>query len=49
MFYILAQSQGLASQSELLLDGFEGRNQPSRTVRSVQVPGVEPGEVLKGT
>ncbi len=48
MFNILAQPQGLASQSELLLDGFKGRDQTSGVVRSVQVPGVEPGEILKG-
>ena len=49
MFDILPQSQSLASQPELLFDGFEGRNDASGVVRSKQVPGIKSREVLEGT
>ena len=46
VFDILAQSQCLASQPELLFDGFEGRNNASGAVCSEKVPCIESGEVL---
>ena len=33
----------------MLLDGFEGRNDPGRVVGAEEVPCVKAGEVLKGT
>jgi len=46
---VLADAHYFAGEAELLLDGFEGRDFGGRAIRAVEVPGVEAGEVLKGT
>ena len=49
MFDILAEAESLASESELLLDGFKGGDKAGWIVGSEQIPGIEAGEVLKST
>lgn len=46
MLDILADAHELARESELLLDGFEGRDFRRQTVGPEEVPGVETREVL---
>jgi len=48
MLDVLADTQAFACEAELLLDGFEGRDQALGVVGAVEVPGVEAGEVLQG-
>ncbi len=49
MLDVLAQTDGLAREAELLLDGLEWCDGGRGRVGAVQVPGVEAGEVLEGT
>ena len=46
VLHVLAQPHGLARQRELFLDRLIGRDHPVWVVGPVQVPGVEPREVL---
>lgn len=46
MLHVLADAHKLARETELLLDGLEGRNGARERICSEQVPGVEAGEVL---
>lgn len=47
MLDVLADAQQLTSQTELLLDCLIGSDLSRGPVRSVEVPGVEAGEVLE--
>lgn len=49
MFYILADSESFACQTKVLLDSFERCDKAGWIICSEEVPGVEPGKVLKGT
>jgi len=49
MFDILPNAEAFPRETELLLDGFEGGDNPLRVVGAVEIPGIEAREVLEGT
>lgn len=47
MLDIFAEPEGLASECELLLDGFKGRDEAGWAVGAEEIPGVKAGEILE--